>query len=226
MVSFERPRKFLQRMNPRPVAIFRRCLRSGPITAALCAVLLARGSPASAATATKYDFGVPDVDSKTYNPNAKADEAKFFKVVGVVAVPIVIKSAIDQSKKRKEREMTRVKGAIERLEVMRDEFMNVEGKASTDENMFASLQDRTKEIEEEAEEQAAVDAQEAADDAEALKKAKGVEDLFSFDDEDDEDKGVSSKKKNKKEDKDEDEDAPALASTDDVERLKRMFGSS
>lgn len=193
----------------------------------MVAVLLARGSPASAAptkAAPQYDFGVPDVESKTYNPNAKADEAQFFKVVGVVAVPIVIKSAIDQSKKRKEREMTRVKGAIERLEVMRDEFMNVEGKASTDENLFASLQDRTTELEGEASEQAARDAEEAAEDAAALKKARGVEDLLATDDDDvDGDAGGTSKRGEKEGG---DEEGPAMASSDDVEKLKRMFGSS
>lgn len=47
-----------------------------------------------------------------------------------------------------------MKTAIDKLEVMRDEFMGVEGKASSDEDMFASLKTRNEEIQDLSEEEA------------------------------------------------------------------------
>ena len=47
-----------------------------------------------------------------------------------------------------------MKAAIDKLEVMRDEFMGVEGKASSDEDMFASLKTRNEEIQDLSEEEA------------------------------------------------------------------------
>ena len=67
---------------------------------------------------------------------------------------------------------TRVKTAIEKLEVMRDEFMNVEGQASTDEDMFASLRERSVEIEE-AEEVAGVDEGDGEQEAAPQEEATG-----------------------------------------------------
>ena len=150
------------------------------------------------------------------------------------------------------RHQTRVTTAIEKLEVMRDEFMNVEGQASTDEDMFASLRERSVEIEEAAEDEEGGEAEplaaqldEAAPAAPAAAPAvdsgEGV-DLFagsgsvfgagSMAPSSDVTAKADLESPDELAERDAagssaDEDAgPAMGSNDDIERLNRMFGGA
>lgn len=117
--------------------------------------------------------------------------------------------------------------------------MDVQGKASSDEDIFASLRDRTDQLNTEADEQvASTDAPDAAPlvedlemgDALATEASTSLEnggDIFEDDEvlpgaRDDGVDGVDA------EDGEADGGAggPALASDEDIERLKRMFGNS
>ena len=126
---------------------------------------------------------------------------------------------------------------------MRDEFMNVEGQASTDEDMFASLRERSVEIEEsqdaaEAENVDDVSGNEQENSRENTEDSdfSGVDDLFAassavFSSDIRPSTDVTAKANLESPDElaerskpEEDNDSPAMASDEDIEKLKRMFG--
>lgn len=210
---FAKPKAFLRKALARPRAVARRCLQSAPVTALACAVILSSATPAMAKTerASKFDYSDEASEQLESKKSFDANSVKAFFIIGG---PLILAKTITRSKERRKKESTRVNEAITRLETMRDEFMNVEGQSSTDEDLFASLKGRTEELSEEEAEAAAQAAETAAAEEVKAAKARGVEDLF-----------VGNEDETEK-DEDEDEDAEAIASKEDVERLKRMFGSS
>lgn len=126
---------------------------------------------------------------------------------------------------------------------MRDEFMNVEGQASTDEDMFASLRERSVEIEEsqdaaEAENVDDVSGNEQENSRENTEDSdfSGVDDLFAassavFSSDIRPSTDVTAKANLESPDElaerskpEEDDDSPAMASDEDIEKLKRMLG--
>jgi len=178
----------------------------------VCAVILSSASPA-AAKASKYYFTDETADRIE---NRDKQDAAMYKYAPFVVAPLILAKTISRSKKVRRDEKKRVSEAIDRLEVMRDEFMNVEGQSSSDEDLFASLKGRADELSEEEAEAAAKAAEDAEDEEVAATKARG-EDLFGPDEEGDE-KGAGAAK--------DDEREEGMASKEDVERMKRMFGSS
>jgi len=174
-----------------------------------------------------------DKSKQTYN----------YAVCTVAAVtPALVWKAFDNSRKIREAEKKRVTSAIDNLETMRDEWMDVQGKASSDEDMFTGLAARQGELDEDAAAQAEVDAKQALEDAEAEAKAAGLDldELFDTAEEEAEQEapparkarrsgapGAASSGGDKAELSEEASgEGEKLASSDDVERLKRMFGSS
>lgn len=185
-------------------------------------------SPALAAT-SQFDMTIEKGKSQKaeIDKNKKQDKWALYAVCA--ATPGLVWKAFDNSRKIREAEQVRVKDAIDNLETMRDEWMDVQGKASSDEDMFTGLAARQEEIDEVNEVESQAAAEKEAVRAEEEAKAMGL-DLDELFDETKDDappaKPPAAGSRSAVDDEDGAGEGERLASSDDVERLKRMFGSS
>ena len=178
-------------------------------------MMLAGRTPVAAST---YALDLDAVDETGVEKFNIFKEETYTKVFVGVGIPVAVVDTLRKSKKKQMAEKKRVKDAIARMEIMRDEFMDVQGEAESDDDIFASLRERSEEIEEaEAEGAAETAAQERARAAARAKDAANEAALLGYDEDGGRIPGVFNEN-----DKGE---GPSMASDEDVERLKRMFGS-
>ena len=70
--------------------------------------------------------------------------------MGIVLVtPLVIARTLKMGRDNQNEEKERVTSAIDRMQIQMDEFMNVQGEATSDADMFASLRERASEMSDE-----------------------------------------------------------------------------
>lgn len=131
-----------------------------PAAAMLVAFAMLRGgAPAHARAHSKALYNPDSAKGKYMDGSKKSvqtmkkrqkEKEEWTRGVGIILVtPLVIARTLKMGQDAKNEEKERVTTAIERMQIQMDEFMNVQGEATSDADMFASLRERASEMSDE-----------------------------------------------------------------------------